>query len=321
MSLSMNTEKHKGERIAKKIARAGLCSRRDAERWIADGRVSVNGKILQSPACTVTDLDQVVVDGVPLKEKDPARLFLYHKPSGLVTTHKDEKGRSTIFDHLPGHLPRVVSVGRLDLNTEGLLLLTNDGELSRYLELPTTGWKRKYRVRVHGKVDTDKLAGLKKGIKIAGVNYKSIVAEIDESAKEKSGTNTWLYVTLTEGKNREIRKVMEALGLRVNRLIRVSYGPFQLGALGVEKVEEVSSRVMKEQIKGFFGPAKNGAVQTRQNDISGSKAGKNKGRPSKAGSFGKGNSEGAKSKMSAGKSGPKTIGHQGHRHKSKRRDK
>ncbi len=253
MSLSMSTEDHKGERIAKKIARAGLCSRRDAERWIEQGRVSVNGKVLQSAACVVTDNDAVVVDGKPLKAKEPTRLFIYHKPVGLVTSHNDEQGRSTIFDHLPQALPRVVSVGRLDLNTEGLLLLTNDGELSRYLELPTTGWRRKYRVRVHGHVEARRLADLKNGITVEGVQYKSIEAEIDESAQEKTGTNTWLNITLTEGKNREIRKVMEALGLRVNRLIRVSYGPFQLGALNTESVEEVSNKVMKEQIKGFFG--------------------------------------------------------------------
>lgn len=253
MSLSMSIEEHKGERIAKKIARAGLCSRRDAERWIEAGRVSVNGKVLQSAACVVNDSDDVVVDGKPLKGKDPTRLFIYHKPAGLVTSHRDEQGRSTIFDHLPSSLPRVVSVGRLDLNTEGLLLLTNDGELSRYLELPSTGWRRKYRVRVHGRVEPKKLDALKNGITVEGVQYKSIEAEIDESAREKMGTNTWLNITLTEGKNREIRKVMEALGLRVNRLIRVSYQPFQLGALNTESVEEVSAKVMKEQIKGFFG--------------------------------------------------------------------
>lgn len=234
------------------MARAGLCSRRDAEKWIEAGRVVVNGQKLTSAACVVSADDDIKVDGKPLKEKEPPRLFLYHKPVGLVTTHKDEMGRATIFEGLPSHMPRVVSVGRLDLNTEGLLLLTNDGELSRHLELPTTGWKRKYRVRAHGFVDQKKLDGLKEGISIGGVDYKSIEAEIDAGAAEKSGTNTWLIITLREGKNREIRKVMEALGLRVNRLIRVSYGPFQLGAMPVQTVQEVKMSVMKDQIKGFF---------------------------------------------------------------------
>ena len=259
----MTEEKHKNnhlqsksssasERIAKVMARAGLCSRRDAERWIAEGRVSVNGEILKTPACVVTEQDEIVVNGKPIKSKEQTKLYLYHKPVGLVTTHKDEMGRSTIFQNLPSNLPRVISVGRLDLNTEGLLLLTNDGELSRYLELPTTGWKRKYRVRVHGIIDSKKLDGLKKGIVVDGVSYRSIIAEIDEEAKEKSGANTWLNITLKEGKNREIRKVMEALGLRVNRLIRVSYGPFQLGTMTPGSVQEVKTQVMKEQIKGFF---------------------------------------------------------------------
>lgn len=263
MSLSMSKNNHEnkntqskssseGERIAKKMARAGLCSRRDAEKWIAQGRVKVNGKVLDTPACVVTDADNIVVDGKPIKGKEPARLFLFHKPVGLVTTHKDEKDRATIFDSLPSHLPRVISVGRLDLNTEGLLLLTNDGELSRYLELPSTGWRRNYRVRVHGRVDVKKLEALKSGITIEGIYYKSIDAKIDDSAAEKSGTNTWLSVTLKEGKNREIRKVMDALGLKVNRLIRVSYGPFQLGNIRPQEVVEVKQAVLKEQIKGFF---------------------------------------------------------------------
>lgn len=263
MSLSMNKNNHEnknkpskssseGERIAKKMARAGLCSRRDAEKWIEAGRVKVNGQVLTSPACVVSDKDDIVVDGKPLKGKQPPRLFLFHKPVGLVTTHKDEKGRATIFDSLPSALPRVISVGRLDLNTEGLLLLTNDGELSRYLELPSTGWRRNYRVRVHGRVDPKKLADLKTGITIEGIHYKSIDAKIDDSAKEKSGTNTWLSVTLKEGKNREIRKVMDALGLKVNRLIRVSYGPFQLGKIKPQEVQEVKTDILKEQIKGYF---------------------------------------------------------------------
>lgn len=252
MSLSMNENNHKGERIAKRMARAGLCSRRDAEKWIEAGRVQVNGLTLASPACVVADSDKILVDGKPLKEEQPTRMFLYHKPPGLVTSHKDEKGRATIFSSLPSHLPRLISVGRLDLNTEGLLLLTNDGELSRYLELPATGWKRKYRVRVHGKVNKDKLSALKKGITIEGIHYKSIDAEIDDNAAEKVGTNTWLNVTLKEGKNREIRKVMEALGLQVTRLIRVSYGPFQLGKIKSQDVQEVKTDILKQQIKGYF---------------------------------------------------------------------
>lgn len=252
MSLSMSDHNNNGERIAKKMARAGLCSRRDAERWIESGRVSVNGKVLETAACVVSDADKILVDGKPLKEKPSTRLYLYHKPSGLVTTHKDEKGRATIFSNLPASMPRVISIGRLDLNTEGLILLTNDGELSRYLEHPKTGWKRKYRVRVHGYVDEEKLKDLKNGIIIEGVRYKSIIAEIDKSAEQKSGANTWLNITLTEGKNREIRRVMDALDLKVNRLIRVSYGPFQLGHLKPEGIEEIKTNVMKEQIKGYF---------------------------------------------------------------------
>ena len=252
----MDTDNQNSERIAKRMARAGLCSRRDAETWIAAGRVQVNGKTLDTPAFKVTDKDNIIVDGKPLKAKEPTRLFLYHKPVGLVTTHKDEKGRSTIFSSLPSFIPRVVSVGRLDLNTEGLLLLTNDGELSRYLELPSTGWKRKYRVRVHGFVDEKRLSQLKQGIKIDGVHYKSIDASLEKhDNQQKIGkTNSWLSITLTEGKNREIRKVMEALNLSVNRLIRVSYGPFQLGKLPTQGVEEVKSKILKEQIQGFFKP-------------------------------------------------------------------
>lgn len=252
----MAEDNHKAERIAKVMARAGLCSRRAAETWIQDGRVQVNGKTLNTPAFTVTEADSVVVDGKPLKQAEQTRLFLYHKPAGLVTSHKDEKGRATVFDQLPSHLPRLISVGRLDLNTEGLLLLTNDGGLSRYLELPSTGWKRLYRVRVHGRVNEKRLESLKSGIKIEGVHYKSIDAKIDTQTdgkeKEKSGTNTWLSVGLREGKNREIRRVMEALGLQVNRLIRTSYGPFNLGNLKVQTVQEVKHNVMKDQIQGFF---------------------------------------------------------------------
>ena len=246
----MSQENHKGERIAKRIARAGLCSRREAERWIEAGRVSVNGKMLDSPACIVTDKDDIQVDGQTLPGKEETRLFLYHKPAGLVTTNKDEKSRDTVFDKLPDALPRVVSVGRLDMNTEGLLLLTNDGELARYLELPATGWKRRYRVRVHGKIDEERLKSLKKGITIEGVHYKSIEAALDSV----QGANSWLTMVLKEGKNREIRRVMEALGLQVNRLIRTSYGPFNLGKLPKGAVEEVPDKTLKHQIGGFFSP-------------------------------------------------------------------
>lgn len=245
---SAGTESEGGERIAKRLARAGLCSRRDAERWIAEGRVAVNGTVLTSPACVVRAGDAVLVDGNPIPEPEPARLWRYHKPSGLVTTARDEKGRETVFEKLPAELPRVVSVGRLDLTTEGLLLLTNDGELARFLELPTTGWTRRYRVRVFGEVDENQLAKLEKGLTIDGVQYGPIEAALDRI----QGRNAWLTVALKEGKNREIRKVMETLGLQVNRLIRVAYGPFQLGKLEEGAVEEVPRRVVREQLARFF---------------------------------------------------------------------
>ena len=237
-----------GERIAKRLARAGLCSRRDAEKWILEGRVAVNGTVLTSPALVVRETDTVVVDGNPIAEPEPPRLWRYYKPSGLVTSARDEKGRPTVFDRLPAELPRVISVGRLDLTTEGLLLLTNDGEVARYLELPTTGWARRYRVRVHGLVDPVMLAGLVKGPTIEGVHYGPVEAVLDR----QQGSNAWLTVTLREGKNREIRKVMESLGLTVNRLIRVAYGPFQLGKLPEGEVEEVPKRVLKDQLARFF---------------------------------------------------------------------
>ncbi|WP_114857829.1 pseudouridine synthase [Azospirillum brasilense] len=237
-----------GERIAKRLARAGLCSRRDAERWITDGRVAVNGTTLDSPACVVRSGDVVQVDGKVIPEPEPARLWRYYKPSGLVTTARDEKGRTTVFERLPPDMPRVISVGRLDLTTEGLLLLTNDGELARFLELPATGWTRRYRVRVFGEVNEVKLAELAKGPTIEGVKYGPIEAVLDRI----QGRNAWLTVSLKEGKNREIRKVMEALDLQVNRLIRVAYGPFQLGKLEESAVEEVPKRVVREQVSRFF---------------------------------------------------------------------
>ena len=245
----MNKAKE-SERIAKVIARAGLCSRRDAERWIAGGRVSVNGKVLETPAFTVSEGDAIVVDGKPLARMEATRLFLYHKPSGLVTTARDEKGRPTVFDRLPPEMPRVVSVGRLDLNSEGLLMLTNDGGLARYLELPANAWKRRYRVRVHGTVRVQNLAKLARGVTVEGVNYGPIEASID---REQSGANVWLNVTLKEGKNREIRKVMAQLGLQVNRLIRTAYGPFELGGLPMGAVKEVTPKVLRESVPGYFG--------------------------------------------------------------------
>ena len=245
----MNTNAtDKKERIAKVLARAGLCSRRDAERWIADGRVVVNGEKLRTPACTVGDADAIVVDGQPLPKAKMTRLYMFHKPAGLVTTAKDEQGRPTVFEGLPHHLGRLISVGRLDITTEGLLLLTNDGELSRYLELPATGWKRRYRVRAHGGMPSNGVERLAKGMTVEGVRYGPIEMEIDKD----EGTNIWLTLTLTEGKNREIRKVMEALGLRVNRLIRLSYGPFQLGQLPRGGLEEIAPGEVRKQIAAFF---------------------------------------------------------------------
>ena len=234
----------KGERIAKVLARAGLCSRREAERWIAAGRVAVNGETLTTPAVTVSGEDAIVVDGKTLPAKEPARLWRYHKPAGLMTTHSDPRGRPTVFASLPKNLPRVVSVGRLDFNSEGLLLLTNDGGLERRLELPSTGWTRRYRVRAFGAVDEEALAKLKNGITISGVRYGPIRATVDT----KKGANVWITVALTEGKNREVRRVLEHLGLSVNRLIRTAYGPFQLGHLAEGEVEEVPRKVLREQL-------------------------------------------------------------------------
>ena len=232
---------YKGDRIAKVMARAGLCSLREAERWIDAGRVKLNGKTLKSAAENVTEEDEIIVDGKPLPRTEPSRLFLYHKPAGLVTTHNDEQGRETVFDALPDHLPRVISVGRLDLATEGLLLLTNDGTLSRYMELPSTGWIRNYRVRVHGKINQDILDNLQDGITIEGIHYGAIVATL----VQQTGTNSWIDMALTEGKNREIRRVCQHLGLHVNRLIRISYGPFQLGKLEVGAVQEIERNVLR----------------------------------------------------------------------------
>lgn len=239
------SEEQKGERIAKRLARAGLCSRREAERWIAEGRVAVDGTVLDSPAVVVGPDALILVDGKPLPAPERTRLWRYHKPAGQVTTHRDPEGRPTVFAALPEGMPaHVISVGRLDFNSEGLLLLTNDGELARRLELPSTGWVRRYRARVHGTVDPEILARLDRGIAIDGVSYGPIKAFVD-SVK---GSNAWLSLSLREGKNREVRRVMEHFGWPVTRLIRVAYGPFQLGKLEVGEVEEVPGKVLREQL-------------------------------------------------------------------------
>ena len=241
----------KAERIAKVMARAGLCSRREAERWIEAGRVAVDGKKLNTPAFTVTDNQIVTVDGKPIASRPETKLWRYHKPAGLIVSHNDPEGRPTVFQRLPPEMPRVVSVGRLDVNSEGLLLLTNDGELERLLESPKTAWTRKYRVRVHGRVDQKALASLANGVTVSGIKYGPIRAEL-ETNKQKAAANIWIAVAIQEGKNREVRKVMEHLGLTVNRLIRVGYGPFQLGNLARGGVEEVGRAALRASLpKGF----------------------------------------------------------------------
>jgi len=237
-----NGKEPPGERIAKVIARAGLASRREAEAWIAAGRVCVNGKPITSPALNVGPRDRIEVDGAPLPRRARTRLFLHHKPRGLVTTHSDPEGRPTIFGALPKHLPRLISVGRLDMNTEGLLLLTNDGGLARVLELPATGWLRSYRVRALGRVTQEALDKLRKGVTVEGVHYGPIEATLDR----EQGANVWLTFAIREGKNREVRRVLESLGLKVNRLIRVSYGPFELGTLDDGEVKEVETAELRK---------------------------------------------------------------------------
>jgi len=243
-------EKFEGERIAKRLARAGVASRREVERMIEAGRVAVDGKVLTSPAFNVTDKNVIAVDGKVIGAAEEPRVWRYHKSAGTLTTNRDPQGRPTIFDKLPPGMPRVVTIGRLDFNTEGLLLLTNDGALARHLELPQNAWTRHYRVRVYGRVDEGKLKKLEKGAEIEGVKYEPIKVEVEREKKE--GANTWLFVSLREGKNREIRKVMEHLGLQVTRLLRVAFGPFQLGKLPRGAMEEIPRRVLRESLGKFF---------------------------------------------------------------------
>jgi 23S rRNA pseudouridine2605 synthase len=237
-------EPPRGERIAKWLARAGVASRRDAERLLAEGRIRLNNAPVAHPATFVSVGDLVMVDGTVVDAPDRTRLWRYHKPVGLVTTHRDPQGRPTVFEKLPSGLPRVISVGRLDLNSEGLLLLTNDGALARKLELPSTGWIRRYRARVHGRVDENRLVALARGITIDGVAYGAIEAGLDS----RRGDNAWLTVSLREGRNREVRRVLAHVGLAVTRLIRIAYGPFQLGTLPRGSTDEVAARVLRDQL-------------------------------------------------------------------------
>jgi 23S rRNA pseudouridine2605 synthase len=243
MARRSEAENH-GERIAKAMARAGLCSRREAETWIKAGRVAVNGTVIDSPALNVAPADRIEVDGTALPGRERTRLFLYHKPRGLVTTHADPQGRPTVFGALPKGLPRLISVGRLDANTEGLLLLTNDGGLARALEMPSSAWLRRYRVRAFGRVGQDALDGLRAGITLDGIRYGPIEARLER----EQGSNLWLTFAMREGKNREVKNVLGHLGLRVNRLIRISFGPFQLGSLPEAAIEEVRTRALREQL-------------------------------------------------------------------------
>ncbi len=232
------------ERIAKRIARAGICSRRQAESRILDGRVTVNGKTLTSPALNVNPRDKITIDGKHLPAREPTGLWRYYKSRGLVVSDRDEQNRETIFDHLPKSLPRLITVGRLDLDSEGLLLMTNDGDLARHLELPSTGWSRKYRVRAQGQIDQAKLATLADGVTIEGTRYGQIIAKLDR----QMASNAWLTIAIREGKNREIRRIMDYLGHKVSRLIRISYGPFKLGNLEDGAIEAVKDRVLADQL-------------------------------------------------------------------------
>ena len=247
MAMKPKTEKpktHEGERIAKVLSRAGVASRREAERMIELGEVKVNGKVITSPALNVTPKDVILINGEPLAEPEPARVWLYYKPEGLVTSNNDEKGRDTVFANLPPDMPRVMSIGRLDLNSEGLLLLTNDGELKRRLELPSTGWLRKYRVRVNGNPTDPDLEPLRRGITVDGETFQAMSVVLDRI----QGANAWLTVGIREGKNREIRRAMSAINLTVNRLIRISYGPFRLGDLEPGQVEEIKQKILRGQL-------------------------------------------------------------------------
>lgn len=258
------TKPPEGDRIAKVIARVGLASRREAERMIEAGRVAVNGRVIDRAALNVTDKDRITVDGRALGAPEPPRLWLYHKPAGLVTTTRDEQGRPTIYDDLPEDMPRVMSVGRLDLNSEGLLLLTNDGALKRRLELPSTGWMRRYRVRVKGRPGDETFAPLREGLDLDGERFQPMAVTLDR----QQGANAWVTVSIREGKNREVRRAMEAVGLLVNRLIRISYGPFQLGQLKPGVVEEVRPRILRDQLglkeEAAETPAKPAPKRTRR---------------------------------------------------------
>ncbi len=237
-------DSERGDRIAKVIARAGICSRRDAEKLIAEGRVALNGEKIASPALNVPQDALITVDGKPIPTAAPAKLWRYHKPQGLVTSHRDPEGRPTVFDKLPRSMPRAISVGRLDINSEGLLLLTNDGALARQLELPSQGWVRRYRVRLFGNVAQADLDRLAKGVTVEGVHYGPVTAEL-ERAKT---SNAWAMVSLTEGKNREVKRLMDHLGFKVSRLIRISFGPFHLGHLAEGEVDEIPAKVWREQL-------------------------------------------------------------------------
>lgn len=250
-----SSDDDKSERVAKALARAGVASRREVERLIEAGRVALNGQVLTTPAVKVEPGDILTVDGAVVSDAEPVRVFRYHKPVGLLTSHKDPQGRPTVFDNLPEGLPRLISVGRLDINSEGLLLLTNDGGLARALELPATGLQRRYRARARGRVTQERLDKLKAGVTVEGVRYGPIEATLDKAKEGPQGANLWITVTLAEGKNREVRRVLESIGLKVNRLIRLSYGPFALGTLAVGQIEEVGPRVIREQLADHIDPA------------------------------------------------------------------